>query len=72
MSRKVRPVPFDSAGSKARQPAIARFINMVMQSAKKPVAEKLSMARWMLSREKRPSSHELVEKALGMSRAASK
>ena len=44
---------------------IARFINMVMQSGKKSVAEKIVYGAMDVIGEKNPNALELVEKALG-------
>ena len=44
---------------------IARFINMVMQSGKKSIAEKIVYGAMDVINEKNPNSLELVEKALG-------
>ena len=44
---------------------IARFINMVMQSGKKSVAEKIVYGAMDTISEKNPNPLELVEKALG-------
>ena len=44
---------------------IARFINMVMQSGKKSVAEKIVYGAMETISEKNPNPLELVEKALG-------
>ena len=44
---------------------IARFINMVMQSGKKSVAEKIVYGAMDTISEKNPNALELVEKALG-------
>ncbi|MBW8824399.1 MAG: 30S ribosomal protein S7 [Xanthomonadales bacterium] len=44
---------------------IARFINMVMQSGKKSIAEKIVYGAMDVIGEKNPNSLELVEKALG-------
>ena len=44
---------------------IARFINMVMQSGKKSVAEKIVYGAMDAISEKNPNALELVEKALG-------
>ena len=44
---------------------IARFINMVMQSGKKSVAEKIVYGAMDVISEKNPNALELVEKALG-------
>ena len=44
---------------------IARFINMVMQSGKKSVAEKIVYGAMEVIGEKNPNALELVEKALG-------
>ena len=43
---------------------IARFINMVMKSGKKPVAEKIVYGAMDVIGEKNPNALELVEKAL--------
>ncbi|PNS07574.1 30S ribosomal protein S7 [Solilutibacter silvestris] len=44
---------------------IARFINMVMQSGKKSIAEKIVYGAMDVIGEKNPNSLEVVEKALG-------
>ena len=44
---------------------IARFINMVMQSGKKSIAEKIVYGAMDVIGEKSPNALELVEKALG-------
>ena len=44
---------------------IARFINMVMQSGKKSIAEKIVYGAMDVIGEKNPNALELVEKALG-------
>ncbi|HZH43082.1 MAG TPA: 30S ribosomal protein S7 [Lysobacter sp.] len=44
---------------------IARFINMVMKSGKKSVAEKIVYGAMDILSEKNPNALELVEKALG-------
>ena len=44
---------------------IARFINMVMLSGKKSVAEKIVYGAMDVIGEKNPNALELVEKALG-------
>src|SRR5688500_20206662 len=44
---------------------IARFINMVMKSGKKSVAEKIVYGAMDVIGEKNPNALELVEKALG-------
>ena len=44
---------------------IARFINMVMQSGKKSVAEKIVYGAMDVIGDKNPNALELVEKALG-------
>src|SRR3546814_13571195 len=44
---------------------IARFINMVMYSGKKSVAEKIVYGAMDVIGEKNPNPHDVVEKALG-------
>ena len=44
---------------------IARFINMVMQSGKKSIAEKIVYGAMDVIGEKNPNALELIEKALG-------
>ena len=44
---------------------IARFINMVMQSGKKSIAEKIVYGAMDVIGEKSPNALELIEKALG-------
>ena len=44
---------------------IARFINMVMQSGKKSIAEKIVYGAMDVIGEKNPNAVELIEKALG-------
>ena len=44
---------------------IARFINMVMYSGKKSVAEKIVYGAMEVISEKNPNALEVVEKALG-------
>src|SRR6187431_1754274 len=66
MSRKGSPgtrsiLPDPKHGSEV----VARFINMVMQSGKKSVAEKIVYGAMDVIGEKSPSPIELVEKALG-------
>jgi small subunit ribosomal protein S7 len=66
MSRKGSPrlVRFCRTPSTDSQ-TIARFINMVMQSGKKSVAEKIVYGAIDVIGEKNPNALELVEKALG-------
>src|SRR5574339_987297 len=65
MSRKGSPgtrsiLPDPKHGSEV----VARFINMVMQSGKKSVAEKIVYGAMDVIGEKNPNALELVEKAL--------
>ena len=66
MSRKgntpVRTTPPDP---KHGSQLVARFINMVMQSGKKSIAEKIVYGAMDVINEKNGNSLELVEKALG-------
>ena len=65
MSEKVRTVRVILPDPKHGSQLIARFINMVMKSGKKSVAERSSTARWIsIGQQDMPSRWQLVEKAL--------